>query len=164
MGKKAKHTHCFQFVTLNYLVFPFSLLWPVMLKLFSENTLNNKWFSKKLWTFFSKIVKKREWTEVFVPCLRWNVLVCVTLLCCHLCRLLEAILKKRAKASMGESHSDPVGVDALTMPMTSQHATSSDVAYAPLLVRGPAGSGEVWLQSPAISLQSVVESTRAEGK
>lgn len=44
---------------------------------------------------------------------------------------------------MGESHSDPVGVDASTMPMTSQHAASSDVAYAPLLVRGPAGSGEV---------------------
>lgn len=44
---------------------------------------------------------------------------------------------------MGESHGDPVGVDASTMPMTSQHAASPDVAYAPLLVRGPAGSGEV---------------------
>lgn len=80
---------------------------------------------------------------MFVPFVRWNVLVCVTSLCCHLCRLLEAILKKRAKASVGESHSDPVGVDASTMPMTSQHAASSDVAYAALLVRGPAGSGEV---------------------
>lgn len=51
--------------------------------------------------------------------------------------------KKRAKASVGESHGDPVGVDASTMPMTSQHAASPDVAYAPLLVRGPAGSEEV---------------------
>lgn len=56
---------------------------------------------------------------------------------------IRSYFKKRAEASMGESHNDPVGVDASTMPMTSQHAASSDVAYASLLVRGPAGSGEV---------------------